>query len=179
VSEDPICVVCREPRSVHVPTEDGPLTCSRVARKEGRFVLVSPRFILGGGAWHDDEYVDPVYRFEPYAVAERADYNAARQLTSLEISKVLVGAIGGLLHARVPDADVHLALSVVQSLVDDGVPPRISRLPRGPSAEPWWSALCGLVGGLDSWCRVQDVQTAIAWTLEHWDLIKQEVGALG
>lgn len=67
---DPVCVVCSEPRSAHVPTDDGPLTCPRLARKEGRYVLVSSGLIMSGamGAppFSDDVYVDPVYRFEPY-----------------------------------------------------------------------------------------------------------------
>jgi hypothetical protein len=71
--DDPICVVCQEPRSLHVPTDDGPLTCPRLARKEGRYVLVSRGYILsgcmGGGPGAPDEYVDPVYRFEPFVAS--------------------------------------------------------------------------------------------------------------
>lgn len=67
---DPLCVICREPRSFHVSTEDGPLTCPRLARKEGLYVLVSPGYILSGcmgrAPGEPDEYVDPVYRFEPF-----------------------------------------------------------------------------------------------------------------
>lgn len=69
-NSDPMCVICREPRSSHVPTEDGPLTCQRLARKEGRYVLVHSGYILsgcmGGGPGAPDEYVDPLYRFEPF-----------------------------------------------------------------------------------------------------------------
>jgi hypothetical protein len=68
---DPTCVVCQEPRSAHVPTEDGPLTCPRLARKEGSYVLVSRGYIMSGALssppFTDDTYVDPVYRFEPLA----------------------------------------------------------------------------------------------------------------
>lgn len=73
---DPKCVVCCEPRSVHVPTEDGPLTCPRLARKEGWYELVSPGYILsgciggGGGPGAPDEYVDPTYRFVPLAAGQ-------------------------------------------------------------------------------------------------------------
>ena len=72
---DPQCVVCCEPRSAHVSTEDGPLTCPRLARGEGRYVLVSPGYTLSGcmgrGPGEPDEYVNPVYRFEPFAKAGR------------------------------------------------------------------------------------------------------------
>lgn len=65
MSEDPVCVVCGEPRGAHVPTADGPLTHPREARGEGRYELVSQGFILGGGVANDDEYVNPTYRFVP------------------------------------------------------------------------------------------------------------------
>lgn len=65
MSEDPVCVVCGEPCSAHVWTTDGPFTHPKVARGEGRYELVSPGFILGGGVANNDEYVDPTYRFVP------------------------------------------------------------------------------------------------------------------
>lgn len=77
MSDDPICVVCQERRSAHVPTEDGPLTCPRLARKEGRYVLVSPGYIMSGcmgsGPGAPDEYVNPTYRFEPYSSSDKLD----------------------------------------------------------------------------------------------------------
>jgi hypothetical protein len=74
---DPRCVICQELRSAHVPTEDGPLTCPRLAHKEGRYVLVSPGYILSGAMgsppFTDDIHVDPVYRFEPFETASTAE----------------------------------------------------------------------------------------------------------
>lgn len=49
---DERCVVCGEPRSVHVPTEKGPLTHPREARGEGYYKV--NHFTVGGGAWFDD-----------------------------------------------------------------------------------------------------------------------------
>lgn len=68
--DDPTCTICCEARSAHVPTDDGPLTCPRLARKEGRYMLVSPGYTLsgcmGGAPGSPDEYVNPIYRFEPF-----------------------------------------------------------------------------------------------------------------
>jgi len=57
---DPICNICGEPKSAHVPTEKGPLTHPREARGEGTYKLVqhggySDAFFPGeeGYAWPD------------------------------------------------------------------------------------------------------------------------------
>jgi hypothetical protein len=65
VNEDrnPVCGICHEPRSTHVQTDDGDLTHPREARGEGRYELVREGHMQGGGAWEDDYYVPPVYRF--------------------------------------------------------------------------------------------------------------------
>lgn len=46
-------------------TDAGPLTHPREARGEGAYELVRAGYMHGGGAWYDDEYVNPVYRFVP------------------------------------------------------------------------------------------------------------------
>lgn len=60
-----ICGVCGEPRHAHVTTAAGPETHPREARGEGRYALVREGYIHGGGAWEDDTYMPPVYRFIP------------------------------------------------------------------------------------------------------------------
>lgn len=76
-SFDPVCGVCSERRSVHVPTDDGPLTCPRVARGEGYFVLERPGYTMSGAMGTfpggDDIEVPPVYKFVPYAKDEKSD----------------------------------------------------------------------------------------------------------
>jgi len=66
---DPICGICGEPRSAHVPSESGPYTHPREAHGEGQYVLVRPGYTMGGamGGWPGDDDIDmpPLYRFEP------------------------------------------------------------------------------------------------------------------
>ena len=68
---DPICHICNEPRSAHVPTTDGPLTCSRIARGEGTYVMVRRGYTMSGAMGSiyfgigDDIDVPPVYKFVP------------------------------------------------------------------------------------------------------------------
>lgn len=65
MSHDPICIICGEPKSAHVATEKGPHTHPREARGEGHYEKVTEGRIQGGGAWLDDTYVDPTFRFVP------------------------------------------------------------------------------------------------------------------
>lgn len=73
MTTDPICAVCSEPRSAHVPTADGPLTCPRLARGEGHYELVSPGWTMSGAMGSigfgigDDIEMPPTYKFVPKA----------------------------------------------------------------------------------------------------------------
>lgn len=68
---DPICKFCCEPRSAHVPTDDGPLTCPRVARGEGVYVLDRPGYTTTMGCWPGEEIEVPeTYKFVPSAKLE-------------------------------------------------------------------------------------------------------------
>lgn len=60
---DPKCNICGELKSAHLATDKGPHTHPREARGEGVYELVRQGHIQGGGAWLDDEYIEPVYRF--------------------------------------------------------------------------------------------------------------------
>lgn len=70
MSDDPICGICNERRSAHIPTEDGPLTCPRLARGEGVYELVRPGYTMsgamGGFPGGDDIDVPPLYKFVPH-----------------------------------------------------------------------------------------------------------------
>ena len=63
-SNDPVCEVCGELRSVHVSTDEGPLTHPREARGEGRYVKVRERYTRGMGPAEDDIEIPPEYKFE-------------------------------------------------------------------------------------------------------------------
>lgn len=69
MTDDPICGICGERRSAHVPTETGPLTHPREARGEGTYVQVSPGWTMSGamGAFphNDDIEMPPTYKFVP------------------------------------------------------------------------------------------------------------------
>ena len=41
MSDDPVCEVCGERKSAHVPTDEGPLTHPREARGEGTYEMRS------------------------------------------------------------------------------------------------------------------------------------------
>lgn len=62
-----ICGICGEPRKAHLPPGE---THPREARGEGRYEMVSPGFIQGGGAWNDDMDIGPSYRFVPVKVSD-------------------------------------------------------------------------------------------------------------
>lgn len=68
-ADDPVCGICSEPRSVHVPTTSGPLTHPREARGEGEYVLVRRPYTMSGcmGAFPGGDDIDmpPVYKFVP------------------------------------------------------------------------------------------------------------------
>lgn len=69
VVEDPICGICGEPLSLHVPTESGPHTHPREARGEGVYVLVSRGYTMsgcmGGFPGDPDIEIGPSYKFQP------------------------------------------------------------------------------------------------------------------
>jgi hypothetical protein len=73
-NNDPKCGVCGERRSVHVPSESGPLTHPREARGEGMYRLVSPGWTMSGAmdssarGWRDDIEIPPSYEFVPKTV---------------------------------------------------------------------------------------------------------------
>jgi hypothetical protein len=62
VNPNEVCSICGEPRSAHLPPGE---THPREARGEGTHELVSAGYTHGGGAWYEDRYVPPVYRFVP------------------------------------------------------------------------------------------------------------------
>ena len=65
ITDDTKCKICGDRRGDHIPTEDGPLTCPRTARKEGVFVMVSTGGWRGMGPAGDDVYTEPTYKFVP------------------------------------------------------------------------------------------------------------------
>jgi hypothetical protein len=65
VENDPICSICGETKSAHLPTQNGPLTHPREARGEGKYVLVREGYTLGRGPALNDIEIEPLYRFEP------------------------------------------------------------------------------------------------------------------
>ena len=60
-----VCRICGERRGNHLPPGE---THPREARGEGRYEEVSAGHIQGGGAWLDDTWVAPTYRFVPAQV---------------------------------------------------------------------------------------------------------------
>lgn len=71
MTDDPVCGVCGERRSLHVPTEAGPLTHPREARGEGTYEMVSPGWTMSGAMGSttlgitDDIEIPPSYKFVP------------------------------------------------------------------------------------------------------------------
>lgn len=71
MTDDPVCGICGERRSAHVPTADGPLTHPREARGEGTYVQTSPGWTMSGAmgstalGWMDDIEIPPSYKFVP------------------------------------------------------------------------------------------------------------------
>jgi hypothetical protein len=69
--DDPPCGICDELYSAHVVTSGGPLTCPRVARGEGHYVLERPGYTMSGAMGSsyfgigDDIEMPPVYKFVP------------------------------------------------------------------------------------------------------------------
>jgi hypothetical protein len=69
VSREEKCNICGFSKGEHVATEDGPLTCPRVARGEGRYVKVREAHTQGG-FWPGEEYEVPaLYEFRHVAQA--------------------------------------------------------------------------------------------------------------
>lgn len=65
------CGVCGEPRSAHVPTDEGPLTHPREARGEGVYVQTRAPYI-SGGYWPGDDWEMPAtYTFVPNKAGTR------------------------------------------------------------------------------------------------------------
>lgn len=56
---DPICGICKEPKSLHIATETGPLTHPREARGEGKYMLKRQAHIAGRMSPGDDELEIP------------------------------------------------------------------------------------------------------------------------
>jgi hypothetical protein len=65
-----VCGICGEPRHAHLPPGE---THPRESRGEGRYEQVSAGGIMGGGAWYEDTYYPPTYRFVPARTERRHD----------------------------------------------------------------------------------------------------------
>lgn len=89
-AKDPKCGICCEPRSAHVPTDDGPLTCPRLARGEGEYVLVHPAYTMSGcmGSFPggDDIEMPASYRFKKYGYCETCKFDLHHVVGRLKIS---------------------------------------------------------------------------------------------
>lgn len=65
MTDDPICGICGERLSTHVPTEAGPYTHPKEARGEGVYRMVRPGYTMGRGPADDDIEMPPRYEFVP------------------------------------------------------------------------------------------------------------------
>ena len=73
--DDPICNVCGEPKSAHVPTEAGPLTHPREARGEGHYEQVSAAHLVAGSWPGDDDWEMPArYKFVPKVTPDQSEH---------------------------------------------------------------------------------------------------------
>lgn len=99
----------------------------------------------------------------------RLDPRPARPLTSREISKIIGGALGGLLQ-EIPSAEVRDVMVAVRAVVEVGLDLGDSYRSL-PSSQVWAAGLGGVVGGLVQWCDRQAVMVAIDWLLEHWSAV--------
>src|SRR5262249_37179394 len=102
------------------------------------------------------------------AMPVRLDTREARQLTSREIAKLIGGITGGLSKTDVRPHEVNGAVRGMLALLD-GRPVHL-----GDPSATWIAVMGGLIGGMISWCRVDDVRTALQWTLDHWSSILDE-----
>lgn len=65
MSDDPVCTICGERKSLHVKTDKGPFTHPREARGEGTYVQVSPPHLQGGFMPGEDYEMPAVWKFVP------------------------------------------------------------------------------------------------------------------
>jgi diadenosine tetraphosphate (Ap4A) HIT family hydrolase len=88
--DDPTCNICSELRSTHVDTKDGPLTCPRLARGEGVYVLVRPGYTMSGcmgtSPGGDDIDMPPVYRFQQYGLCTTCKFELHKVIGCLKVS---------------------------------------------------------------------------------------------
>jgi len=95
-----------------------------------------------------------------------------RPLTSREISKVLCSIIGG---AVAYDPWVAEFVPDVLSAITAPAPHDLHALNLHVTCDlrsaSWAIALAATVSGLRGWCRPGDVDTALAWVVEHLDTV--------
>ena len=99
----------------------------------------------------------------------RLDPRPARPLTSREISKILGGAVGGLLQ-EIPATEVYDAMVAIRYVVANGLDSG-DAIQSLPVSRVWAAPLGGVVGGLVGWCDRSAVLVAIDWLLAHWSEI--------
>ena len=89
----------------------------------------------------------------------------ARPLTSVEIAKIVSGAITACIMAGIPSADLRRVIAGLREVVEK---------PGDRDAEEfgdWIVPIAGLVGALTQWNDQQTVVRALAWMDAMWDEI--------
>ena len=110
------------------------------------------------------------------ALAATLDPADARPLTSREIAKLLCGVIGSMIAYDPHLVTVSTVESVVTLLIAD--PNGLAHLDYAagmtslPKSSPTWgSALGATILSLRSWCKPNDIQTALRWISFNLDKI--------